>query len=176
MGPIGVKKHLAPFLPSHPVVSLKAPFDLLYKRTSKMTSFIFSNWFLKIFHWRLMWWIYFRWTVGKNFLTRPYCYQFYKQSGACAFICKIYSRTSRVILLHPPLSLITCSLSVCLYSEGVNRWNSGTWKARATRYYLCSALGFCSDFADLVYLYSHDGVQGPNWCIQDSHPECKLHG
>jgi glycine dehydrogenase len=37
MGPIGVKKHLAPFLPSHPVVSSKSSSELQYVCNSALT-------------------------------------------------------------------------------------------------------------------------------------------
>lgn len=32
MGPIGVKRHLAPFLPSHPVVKIFTDTDLLHAK------------------------------------------------------------------------------------------------------------------------------------------------
>jgi len=47
MGPIGVKKHLAPFLPSHPVVIIFVLCDITYHITEKiMFNFVLHFFFV----------------------------------------------------------------------------------------------------------------------------------
>lgn len=50
------------------------------------------------------------------------------------------------------------------------RWVSAPW------YYFSCSLGLGAHFANIIHLHFHDGVKGFNWCIKDSHLECKLHG
>jgi hypothetical protein len=37
-------------------------------------------------------------------------------------------------------------------------------------------LGFSTDIANLALIYIYDGIPGPDRCLENHHPQCKLCG
>lgn len=106
-------------------------------------------------------------------------------SGLISLLKVFFGSANNTLSMHPEFYwtellhiflLKRLTIPLFITNEDTYRRYSLPWQGSASWYHICCALGLCTNFANIVHLHCHDGVQGTHRSIKDSYLECKLHG